>query len=294
MTRIWLLILPTIAAISAAFLFADLQGKGASRLDARATMTESRGTIRRMPKGEPDWEAVVNGAAFADGDAISVGESGSAILMLKSGAKVELSEGSLTIIGPEIPSSPARATTELDLRKRIATSGKPKIDLPSAPSLFSPADGEKISFEKTAEVELKWSKDNLASRYEVTLTPLGHIEGRKVYSPTEPSLRFQAAAEGPYAWTVTAIDASGGRSILSAQRTFDFVHAKAQTQDVSEKNLSVPARLPARVPALPRTSPPIKKAEPITKRRKGPAPKPVLLAPRVNQHRENESPKSTQ
>lgn len=87
-----------IAAAAAAMIVADIKGYFHDVIKPIATLTQTSGTVKRLPKDEFGWNQAPQGAQFAEGDAISVGEAGSATLEFSNGSTVELSEGSLMVI----------------------------------------------------------------------------------------------------------------------------------------------------------------------------------------------------
>jgi predicted phage tail protein len=87
-----------IAAAATALIVADIKGYFSIVQDPIASLKQTTGTVKRLPKDELGWDQAAKGTKFAEGDAISVGENGTATLEFKNGSTVELSEGSLMVL----------------------------------------------------------------------------------------------------------------------------------------------------------------------------------------------------
>ena len=98
-SRYALLLLPVIAVVFLTALVADIKGWFRQTGQPIATLTLSQGTVKRLPKNDLGWDYAQAGSGFAEGDAISVGETGQAKLLFKNGSLLELSEGSMMVIG---------------------------------------------------------------------------------------------------------------------------------------------------------------------------------------------------
>jgi hypothetical protein len=98
-SRYALFILPVIAVVFLTALVADIKGWFRQTGQPIATLSFSQGTVKRLPKNELGWDYAHVGSGFAEGDAISVGESGQAKLLFQNGSLLELSEGSMMVIG---------------------------------------------------------------------------------------------------------------------------------------------------------------------------------------------------
>src|SRR6187455_875751 len=96
--RIFSNMLLVIAASATTLIVVDIKGYFRKVQSPIATVTQAKGTVKRLPKEEFGWDQAVKGTQFAEGDAISIGEAGSATLEFTNGSTVDLSEGSLMVI----------------------------------------------------------------------------------------------------------------------------------------------------------------------------------------------------
>jgi hypothetical protein len=315
MNRLALWALPVIAILSGVFLSKELGGNRRRKTNTVATLISSRGVVKRLNRDELVWDHAVNGIEFEEGDTISVGETGEAVLRFAGGGQTTLTEKSmmtfkLRAAKVELSLSAGTASLnheqiEIDVRARVGSRVAQSMP-PGAPTLSIPAAGAIVHRKISDEATFSWraaegspsgspsgsQAGSQAKGFEVTLTAPSATKNPafvRVFQVDKPALSI-VLPDGKYLWSVSAYDELGRRGPASSTREVEFktvANAPMKPPVVAAPPAPKPPRAPTAKPNK-QDAAPTEKRNPAQARddkpparRSSPTSKPILFTPKT-------------